>query len=403
MTAPVAATFDVAVVGAGPSGLAAALLMAQSGFRTVSIAPQALPADHRTTALLGGSTALLERMGVLEALTARGAELRTMRLVDVTGRLIRAPEVDFHAREIGRGSFGINVTNGDILDVLGAAAEATPNLTRIDGMVETVELGERLARLTTASGAAIEAKLVAAADGRRSRLREAAGIGVKTWTYPQSALILNLKCEVPHDEVSTEFHGRHGPFVLVPLPGNRVSVVLVEQPAEAERLAALDDAALARELERRAHSLLGRFTVDSPRQVYPLSGLTAQRFADRRVMLIGEAAHVFPPVGAQGLNLGLRDVGFLAEVAVRARRAGRDIGGPETCADFDRARRGDVTLRTAMVDMADRALLSDHLPAQLLRGLGLALADRIPPLRRLIIREGLTPTFGTPRLMREVS
>ncbi|MEJ1159353.1 UbiH/UbiF family hydroxylase [Prosthecomicrobium sp. N25] len=394
------APFDVAVVGAGPSGLAAALHLARSGFRTVSIAPKSPPEDQRTTALLGSSVGLLQHLGVWDALAARGAALRTMRLVDVTGRLVRAPEVAFHAREIERDSFGVNVMNRDITDVLSTAAAETPGLTRLEGTVETVTIGERLVRLETGAGAVVEARVAVAADGRRSRLREAAGIGIDTWTYPQSALVLNAATEAAHDEISTEFHGPNGPYVLVPLPGRMVSIVLIEKPEAAEALNALSDEDLGRELERRAHSLLGRMTVVGPRQVYPLSGLTAKAFGRNRVALVGETAHVFPPVGAQGLNLSLRDVGHLAEALVRARRSGQDIGGAETLAAYDRMRRPDVKSRTLGVDIADRALLSDLLPAQIARSLGLALADRIAPLRRLIMREGLAPSFLTPRVMR---
>lgn len=393
--------FDVAIVGAGPSGLVAALVLAREGIRTALVAPASVPTDHRTTALLGGSVTLLDRLGVLEALTERGAELRTMRLVDVTGRLVRAPEVSFNAREIGRDSFGINVMNTDIVEVLSAAASSRPEVTRIEASVEAAEVGDRRVTLVTADGRRIEARLAVAADGRRSRLREAAGIGVDTWDYPQSALVLNLDTQFPHDAISTEFHGPHGPYVLVPLPGKRVSVVLVEKPDVTERLADLDDAALGYECERRAHSLLGRMSVASRRQVFPLSGLTARRFGQNRVVLVGEAGHVFPPIGAQGLNLGLRDVGHLGEVVARARREGGDLGAPGVTEAYDRARKPDVKARTTAVDLFDRALLSDLLPVQVARSLGLTLADRIAPLRRLIMREGLTPSLVTPRLMRD--
>jgi 2-octaprenyl-6-methoxyphenol hydroxylase len=315
MTAPVAAAFDVAVVGAGPSGLAAALLMAQSGFAHRLIARR-LPADHAPRPARR-STALLERMGVLDARARRGL---TMRLVDVTGRLIRAPRSD-HAREDRPRLW--HQRHQRRHPRRSARPQRTRSRTSIDGLVETVELGERqLARLATTSSAVIEAKLVAAADGRRSRLREAAGIGVQTWTYPQSAHPQpEMRCRMTRSRPSST--AATAPFVLVPLLGSRVSVVSSSSRRGGASRRARRCCARAR-LERRAHSLLGRFTVDSPRQVYPAvrpdrSAPTAG--ADRR----GRAC--LPAGRRAGLNLACV-VASWPEVAVR-RRAGRDIGGPD--------------------------------------------------------------------------
>lgn len=402
MTAPSPTpAFDVAVVGAGPAGLAAALLFAELGFSTALIAPPTRPDDVRTTALLGGSEPFFRRLGLWDAIAAAGAELVTMRLVDATGRLIRAPEATFHAREIGRPAFGVNIANAALTALLDARVAATAGLVRREVAVAAATPHDDRVDLTLADGGSVSARLVVAADGRRSRLREAAGIATTDWAHPQSALVLNLAHALPHDGVSTEFHGRNGPYVLVPLPGgNRSSVVLIERPQEAERLAGLDDAALSGELERRAGSLLGAMTVEPGRQVWPLASMIARRYGARRIALIGETAHTFPPIGAQGLNLSLRDIAALAEVAAAARREGRDIAGAATLAAYERARRLDVETRTRGVDLANRFLLSDLLPAQALRAGGLFLATRLAPLRRLIMREGMTPSLAAPRLMR---
>lgn len=393
-------TFDVAVVGAGPAGLAAAFVLARAGFATALIAPASRPDDVRTTALLGGSVTFFRTLGLWDEIAAAGAELATMRLVDDTGRLFRAPEASFRAAEIGLDSFGVNIVNSALTRILDAHVAGARRLTRIEAAVETADLGADAARLTLSDGRVVTAKVAVAADGKKSRLREAAGISVTAWAHPQSALVLNLSHPVPHGFVSTEFHGPHGPYVLVPLPGNRSSVVLVETPEEAERLKALTDDALALELERRAHSLLGRFTVEPGRQVWPLSSMIAASHGARRVALVGEAAHTFPPIGAQGLNLSLRDIASLAEVLVDAARAKGDIGSDETLRTYEKSRRLDVETRTRGVDVANRALLSDLLPVQAMRSFGFALANRIGPLRRRIMREGLTPSWSTPRLMR---
>jgi 2-octaprenyl-6-methoxyphenol hydroxylase len=212
--------------------------------------------------------------------------------------------------------------------------------------------------------------------------------------------VLNLEHDVPHHDHSSEFHTPTGPFTLVPLKGRRSSLVWVQEPGEAERLHALDDETLALEIERRAASILGRMRIVGTRQLYPLGGLSAKTVAANRCALVGEAAHVFPPIGAQGLNLGFRDVATLGEVLVAARRRGEDIGALSVLAAYERARRPDIASRTTAVDLLNRSLLSDLLPVQLLRGLGLYLAGRVPPLRRFLMREGIAPAMARPRLMR---
>jgi 2-octaprenyl-6-methoxyphenol hydroxylase len=375
----------IAVVGAGPVGLAAALLLNDIGYRVALVAPALLPTDQRTSALLAGSVALLERVGVWSDVAGEAAPLRTMRIVDGTRRLVRAPEVAFHAREIGLEAFGYNVANSTLVAALEAAVARRP-VVRHEALVEAVTPGAVAVDLTMSTGEKLAASLVVAADGRRSKIRDGVGIATDSWRYDQAALVCNLSHTVPHHDTSTEFHTETGPFTLVPLPGERSSLVWVDRPAESERRAKLGEAALAAEIERQAQSVLGAFTLESKRQVFPLSGMNARRFAADRVMLAGEAAHLFPPIGAQGLNLGYRDVAALADVLAGAPR---DPGAVEFLAAYDRARRVDVLSRTAAVDALNRTLLSGFLPTQAVRGVGLFLLDRLPPLRRLAMRQGV--------------
>jgi 2-octaprenyl-6-methoxyphenol hydroxylase len=388
---------EVAVIGGGPAGLVAAIALATAGVDTLLIAPPA-ELDHRTTALLAGSVTALETLGVWPDCVPHAAPLRKIRLVDATQRLIRAPEVLFTAAEIGLDAFGHNIENRHLIAALEARAVEL-KLARIAGAAVSITPDAAGVSIKHTNGEA-RVRLVVGADGRRSLCRAAAGIATTQRAYPQTALTLNLAHARPHDDTSTEFHSESGPFTLVPLPGRRSSLVCVLDPAHADELAAMNDTELSAEIERRAHSLLGTMTVEPGRGIFPLAIETADAFARDRVALVGEAAHVVPPIGAQGLNLGLRDGASIAEVVADARRQNIDIGAPQLLARYDSQRRADVTSRTIAVDLLNRSLLTDFLPAQGARGLSLYLVDRVGPLRRALMREGVAPAASQPRLMR---
>lgn len=389
---------EAAVIGGGPAGLTAAIALGAGGVETALIA-KAPPPDNRTTALLSGSVAALQALEIWPLACGEAAALTAIRLIDDTRRLIRAPEVLFEAAEIGLEAFGYNIENRHLLRALDARAATRGNLARIDAAATRIDPAEDHVTIRLDDGSTLAARLVIGADGRKSLCRAAAGIATDRHDYPQTALTLNLAHTRPHEGVSTEFHTESGPFTLVPLPGKRASLVCVVDPDQAEDLRPLDDAALAEEVERRAHSILGKITVEDGRGLFPLGIETARIFARARIALVGEAAHVIPPIGAQGLNLGLRDVATIAELAVATHRDGGDVGAPELLARYDRARRADTTGRTVAVDMLNRSLLSDFLPVQGARGLGLYALSRIAPLRRAVMREGVEPA-AQPKLMR---
>jgi 2-octaprenyl-6-methoxyphenol hydroxylase len=392
--------FRAIVVGGGPAGLTAAIALAAGGIDSVLVGRRPSTPDNRTTALLAGSLDALTALGAWDYCAAQAAPLRTMRIVDDTGRLWRAPEVTFNAEEIGLEAFGYNIENRNLLAALERRARELAALTPIEADVAAIVPGERGAVVTLTSGEMLSAELVVGADGRHSLCRQAAGIGLEHHDYPQVALTLCLRHSRPHRDTSTEFHTATGPFTLVPLPDNRSSLVWVLDPIDADELATLDDAALAVEVERAAHSILGKMEVENGRGRFPLARARARRFAAKRVALVGEAAHVIPPIGAQGLNLGLRDAASIAELAVAAARAGRDIGGINVLVAYDRMRRSDIGSRSLAVDLLNRSLLSDFLPVQGTRGLGLYLIDKIGPLRRTVMREGVAPRSTQPRLTR---
>lgn len=320
-----------------------------------------------------------------------------MRLVDDTRRLIRSPEVKFSSDEIGMEAFGYNIENRLLMVAMEARAAELPNLVRIDDEAQSVSADESSVTVTTKQGQSLVASLVVGADGRHSLCREAAGIGVKRRELGQSALTLNVTHTRPHGNCSTEFHTESGPCVFVPLPGNRSSIVWVAKPDEAARLQSLDDDALALAAERQSHSILGKLTVSPGRHIFPLAIENPDHLAARRIVLVGEAAHVLPPIGAQGLNMGLRDAADLAEIVRDTLLAGADPGSDAVLKRYAGARRADVFSRTFAVDMANRTLLSDFLPAQSFRAAGMHLLDRIGPIRRLAMREGLSPSWRARR------
>ncbi len=258
-------------------------------------------------------------------------------------------------------------------------------------MVSEWRLAKDRAQAVLDDGTTVAARLAVAADGRNSTARVAAGISTIGGRYPQAALVVTISHAHAHEDISTEFHTETGPFTVVPLPGRRSSIVWVVRPERARQLEALSDADLAAAIEERMQSMLGRVKVESRRQVYPLATATPSRFAAKRVALVSEAAHVFPPIGAQGLNLGLRDVQELASVAARHPD---DPGAPAALAEYDRRRRPDVLARTGAVTLLNRSLLSDMLPAQIVRSAGLSALGAFAPLRAFFMREGLAPGSG---------
>jgi len=389
--------FDVIVAGAGPAGLAAACLLALDGRRVALVAKEHGDAsDPRTVALMQPSIRLLMHLGLWPgALKDATQPLKKLRLVDDTGALFKAPSITFDPAELGEEAFGWNFPLGIMIPALYARAqELGVEMTGSDAASAISHSGG--VSVTTAAGQRLEARVVVAADGRNSVLREAAGIRTNRWSYDQSALSTSFAHSGPHDGISTEFHKGAGPFTTVPMPGNRSALVWMERPARAAELMALPDAELAAEIQIGTHGELGRISDIGPRRLFPMQGLVARDFARNRIILVGEAAHVVPPIGAQGLNMSLRDAAQAADLM----EGEDDPGNPGIMRDYDALRRRDVQPRQQVIDLMNRSLLSGFVAMETGRAAGMSLLSQFGPLRRAVMQYGLAPSAGLPRVMR---
>ena len=389
--------FDVIVAGAGPAGLAAACLLALDGRRVALVAKeQGDASDPRTVALMQPSIRLLMHIGLWPgALKEATQPLRKLRLVDDTGAMFKAPTITFDPAELGEEAFGWNFPLGILIPALFARAqELGVEMTGADAASASSHSGG--VSVTTTSGQRIEARVVLAADGRNSILREAAGIRTNRWSYDQSALVTSFAHSGPHDGISTEYHKGAGPFTTVPMPGNRSALVWMERPARAAELMALSDAELAAEIQIGTHGELGRISEIGPRRLFPMQGLVARDFARNRIILVGEAAHVVPPIGAQGLNMSLRDAAQAADLM----EGEDDPGTPEIMRAYDALRRRDVQPRQQVIDLMNRSLLSGFMAMETGRAAGMTLLSQFGPLRRAVMQYGLAPSAGLPRVMR---
>ncbi len=391
-------TCDVLVAGGGPAGLLAALALSKTGLEITVCAPDFKEPvqDKRTTALMQGSVKFLETLDIWDVLKADAAPLNVMRLVDRTSYRLKAPTVDFRADELGPEPFGWNIPNAPLVTTLRNIIATLCNITIIDHPIQSVDTSATSVSVDVENGLRGSASLIVAADGRNSLCRRRSGIQVNSWSYPQTAIVACFDHSQAHDNVSTEFHFDAGPLTVVPLPGRRSSLVWIETPEQAANLRALNSDEFAERLEQETDGSLGRISKVTTRSSFPITGLTARRFSAARTLLVGEAAHVIPPIGAQGLNLGFRDVALAYDLVKLAIEEQRDPGGIRVTDDFDRQRRRDVLPRTVAVDILNRSLFQQFLPLQGARGLGLTMLEHIGPLRRFMMRQGIGPRMGVP-------
>lgn len=389
--------FDVIVAGAGPAGLSAACLLALDGRRVALVARDKGDVnDPRTVALMQPSIRMLMHLGLWPGVLKEQTQpLLKLRLIDDTGSMFKAPTITFDPVELGEDAFGWNFPLAILIPALRARAlELGVTITGSDAASAVTSSSS--VSVNTTSGERIEARVVLAADGRNSLLRDAAGIKTNRWSYDQSALATSFDHTGRHDGISTEYHKRAGPFTTVPMPGNRSSLVWMERPARAAELMALADRELAMEIQIGTHGELGRISNIGPRKLFPMQGLVARDFARNRIILIGEAAHVVPPIGAQGLNMSLRDAAQAADLM----EGEDDPGQASILSDYDAMRRRDVQPRQQVIDLMNRSLLSGFVAMEAGRAAGMALLSQFGPLRRAVMSYGLAPSSSLPRIMR---
>ena len=378
---------DAVVVGGGLAGLAAAVAVAKAGLETVHLVPKG-PPDRRTSALMLPSVDYLKSAGLVPDPTAIGQPLTQIRIVDATSRLIRAPETLFDSAEAGLPAFGWNFPNVKLAEAFEAALVGLPNLTTVETTLDDLELGGDHAVLKLGNGETLAAALVVGADGKKSRVRESAGFRARENGFTQAALVCDLRLKRSIGGASVEFHYPNGPFTLVPAGGNRANLVWIDnrdvlksaQEGGKEKLAAL--------FREKSQRLFGSVELLTPAHMFLLSSLTVDVAGKDGVVLVGEAAHAFPPIGAQGLNLSLRDVADLAD-ALAATDTSKPGFARALSEDYARRRAADLARTGTVVDTLFRSLLADFLPAQALRAGGLWALKLVPPLRKAAFGVGM--------------
>lgn len=390
---------DVFVSGGGIAGMIAALAFAQKGFRVNCVDPappvtdrEASGADMRSTAFLQPARALLEEIGLWERLEAHAAPLQIMRIIDAGGQEAK-PRIqsEFNASDISDEPFGWNFPNWLLRREALAAIKDAKSLTFENSVgVQDVLTRSEAARITLTDGRTLSAKLLVAADGRNSPVRQALGIDVKTIRYGQKALAFTVSHPIPHENISTEIHRSGGPFTLVPLPDHHdmpaSAIVWMERATEALRLKNLPPEAFETELNARSCGLLGPLELTSPRTIWPIISQYATAMAGERTALIAEAAHVVPPIGAQGLNMSLGDLRTLLDLV---------CADPDNCGNaaqlsaYAKARHAEVQLRLRGIDLLNRASMAEAQPLRDLRALGLNAIYGLKPVRKTLMQLGL--------------
>ncbi|WP_319497045.1 ubiquinone biosynthesis hydroxylase [uncultured Cohaesibacter sp.] len=396
--------YDLVVAGGGYVGLSLALAVRQAGALSVLVVePQAtgtMRRDERASAIASAATRMLRGLGVWDGIAPEAEPIRKMLVTDSKLKdIVRPALLTFEGDARDGEPFAYMVPNGTMVGALGDAARAIGvDILEGDSVKDFIVDGAA-ASLKLQSGASVEASLLVAADGVRSRLRDLAGISTNRFDYDQVGIVTTVEHERPHEGCAVEHFLPAGPFAILPLKGNRSSLVWNERKDDARRLLAMDEFTFGLELERRFGKQLGALTEKGPRKGFPLGMVLARSYVAPRFALVGDAAHGIHPIAGQGLNLGFKDVASLAEVIVEAARLGQDIGSLTVLERYQSWRRFDVVQMGVTCDLLNRLFSNNSSVLRHVRDFGLGVVDRLPGIKRMLIEEAAGNRGEVPRLL----
>ena len=399
---------DVTILGAGPNGLAAALALASNRLArpvTVILAdardPRDIPADWRGTAITAATQNMFKALGVWQALAPHAAEMRHVLVTDGSGTHADRPSLLNFATDADGIAAAALVENGDLVRALLDEVLASPAISISAGFsFAGLHLKPGHMSIDAEDGRTIQSRLLIAADGRNSRVREALAIPVARKDYGQTALSFSIRHSLPHGDTAEEHFSPDGVFAVLPLKGDRSSIVWGTTPDAAARLMALSDEDFNGELQTRMGQRLGTVTLDGKRGSYSLVRQMADRFVGERVALVGDAAHAIHPLAGLGLNLGFKDAAVLADVISQAVSRGEDFGGAACLERYESARRADVQFTSMAMDAMNALFVNDNPGLKLMRNLGLRAVNQMTPVKSVLMQQASGLSQNSPRLMR---
>lgn len=398
---------DILISGGGPAGLTLACLLGRAGFDIVLLDAEKPTTENQTTrpsgrtaALLNSSLNILQAAGVWPDLKDNATALATMRIVDDSLASGETQSVEFKASHLDVSEFGYNIPNAILKQRLQQQIQGLENITYLQATkLSGYDIDGQQVMAATDHDHVIQADLIIGADGRGSVVRAVSGLQAKKHDYEQIAMTCLIEHTKPHNNTSTEFHRSGGPFTLVPMEGNSSSVVWVEKSEDAKRFLAMKRADFESAIQDRSRGLLGTITLKSDPESWPLMLLNSKGIVGKRAALAAEAVHVLSPIGAQGLNLSLRDVATLAETITDAARLGEDIGSGLVLKRYADRRKVDIQSHVIGIDGLNRVVANDFAAVKDLRRLGLRTLEAVPALKNYVMNQGLAPSMDQGRLV----